>query len=69
MLVQLGLRDKSGNKDSETLLFRPRPLQEVWNLEVTNLMAIEEHQAGELGVQWLYYLYKSLKATSACESQ
>ena len=32
-------------------------------------MAIEEHQAGELGVQRLYYLYNALKATTAYESQ
>ena len=34
-----------------------------------NRMAIEEHQAGELGVQRLHYLYTTLKATTAYESQ
>ena len=30
---------------------------------------IEEHQAGELGVQWLHYLYILLEATSAYDSE
>ena len=36
---------------------------------VQNRMAIEEHQAGELGVQRLHYLYTTLKATTAYESR
>ena len=31
--------------------------QEVGNLVVRNLVTIEEHQAGKLGVLQLYYLY------------
>ena len=38
-------------------------------LGATKRMAIEEHQAGELGVQRLHYLYGMLKATTAYESQ
>ena len=45
-----------------------RVFQEVGNLDVVNRVMIEEHQAKELGVQQLYYLYIQLKVATTYES-
>ena len=42
--------------------------QEVGNFGWKLQVAIEEHQAGELGVHQLHYLYRLLKATSAYDT-
>ena len=61
---------RCGNKDESTLRLRPRSVYKRWGaLEATMCMAIEEHQAGKLGVQRLHYLYTTLKATTAYGSQ
>ena len=52
-----------------TLLSRPRAFLKGREQGVQNRVAIEEHQAGELGVPRLHYLYTTLKATTAYESQ
>ena len=58
-------QDESGNKTRRRSWSDQGLSQEVGNLETANQMVIEGHQAGELGVQLLHYLYKSLKATLA----
>ena len=51
MLVQLGLELRVGTKTEGHSCPDQGLSQEVGDLEVANRMAIEEHQAGELGVQ------------------
>ena len=44
-------------------------VSEVGNEDCATIgVTIEEHQAGELGVQQLHYLYTSLKATLAYDT-
>ena len=62
-------RSKGGNRDVKTLLSRPRAFLKGREQGTQNQMAIEEHQAGELGVPRLHNLYTTLKATTAYESQ
>jgi len=56
------------NRDMETLMLGPKPFTQGRELCRNEAVVIEEHQAGELGVQRLHYLYKTLKATSAYDT-
>ena len=56
---------KVGTRHLAALLLGLRVFTRGRELWVTNRVMIEEHQAEELGVQQLHYLYKLLKATSA----
>ena len=58
-----------GNGDVEILFKSAKGVLKGGEQGMQNRMAIEEHQAGELGVPRLYYLYTTLKATTAYESQ
>ena len=68
MLVRLGLEISVGLKTWRRSCSDQGPSQEVGNLGATNRMAIEEHQAGELGVQRLNYLYIGLETTMAYDT-
>ena len=58
------------NKDERRFMSLDRSLQHKGReLYENEAVAIEEHQAGELGVQRLHYLYNTLEATSAYDTR